>query len=290
MKKKIPKKKLLKIVIMIMILFLTEMFCMKNNKNAFAMNQFNLSIMQTQVDVETTSEVQEDNSSDEIIKKDKITENSSKEETAEVSQSKATVIEHMITDKNGKEIENSKIEEAEKGKEFYTIQTDTEKIFYLIVDKDGTQEDVYFLTQISEDDLMDVASEGNGTYQTNSNTVDFAIPNHNTLLPNESNPLTENTIQESQDITQKLENENTEQIETNESNVGQEENPMAAYIFYGVIAILTVGIGYYLKVYRKKKENFVDDEEDEEVEEWETEKETDNEEDDFLNQTETEEE
>ena len=275
---------------MIMILFLTEMFCMKNNKNAFAMNQFNLSIMQTQVDVETTSEVQEDNSSDEIIKKDKITENSSKEETAEVSQSKATVIEHMITDKNGKEIENSKIEEAEKGKEFYTIQTDTEKIFYLIVDKDGTQEDVYFLTQISEDDLMDVASEGNGTYQTNSNTVDFAIPNHNTLLPNESNPLTENTIQESQDITQKLENENTEQIETNESNVGQEENPMAAYIFYGVIAILTVGIGYYLKVYRKKKENFVDDEEDEEVEEWETEKETDNEEDDFLNQTETEEE
>ena len=238
------------------------------------MSTFDFPIMQNQVDVSTTSETEE------VLE----------DETSPSSETTATVIEHMITDTKGQEIKSSGTEETEKGKEFYTIQTDTEKIFYLVIDKNGTQETVYFLTQISEDDLMDVASEGNGTYQSNSNTVDSAVPNHNTLLPNESNSLTENT-KEAQDITQELENENAEQIETDESNVGQEENPIAAYIFYGVIVILAVLIGYYLKVYRKKKENFVDDEEDEEeVEEWETEKETDNEEDDFLNQTETEEE
>lgn len=235
------------------------------------MNTFDFSIMQNQVDVSTTEEVL----TDETIKTSETIEETSP------SQTTATVIEHMITDKEGQEIESSGTEEAEKGKEFYTIQTDTEKIFYLIIDKDGTQETVYFLTQISEDDLMDVAAEGSGAYQSNSNTVDSAIPNH----------ATENTIQEPQDITQEPENENTEQIETDETNTAQEENPMAAYIFYGVIAVLVVLIGYYLKVYRKKKENFVDDEEDEEeIEEWETEKETDDEEeDDFLNQTETEE-
>ncbi len=289
MEKKILKKKLLRlfrIPIMIMLLLFCGIFCMSNDKNVFAMNTFDFNIVQNQVDVSTTSETEEI-LADETIKEAETIETSPPSETT------ATVIEHMITDKEGQEIEHSGVEETEKGKEFYTIQTkDTEKIFYLIIDKDGTQETVYFLTQISEDDLMDVAAEGSGAYQSNSNTIDSAIPNNNSLLPNESNQTTENSIQEPQDITQELENENTEQIETDENNTAQEENPMAAYIFYGVIVVLAVLIGYYLKVYRKKKENFVDDEEDEEeIEEWETEKETDNEaEDDFLNQTETEEE
>ncbi len=215
------------------------------------------------------------------------------EPTNESSETTANVIEHMITDSEGRQInENSGTEtDAEKGKEFYTIQTDTEKIFYLIIDKDGTQETVYFLTQVSDDDLIDVAAESSGTsggYQENSDVSESAIPSNNTI----------SQVDSSEEVTQPLEQEegaDTEQAENEENISSQEVNPMAAYIFYGVLAFLAVGVAYYLKVYRKKKENFVDDDEDEEEleEEWESEDEepeNSETEDDFFNSNQEEEE
>lgn len=41
-----------------------------------------------------------------------------------------------------------------QGKEFYTIQTASDKVFYLIIDRDEDEEMVYFLTEISENDLL----------------------------------------------------------------------------------------------------------------------------------------
>ena len=40
------------------------------------------------------------------------------------------------------------------GKEFYTIKTKSDKVFYLIVDKDKTDENVYLLTEVGENDLL----------------------------------------------------------------------------------------------------------------------------------------
>lgn len=45
-------------------------------------------------------------------------------------------------------------EKSETGKEFYTIQTASEKVFYLIIDRDGEEEMVYFLTEVTENDLL----------------------------------------------------------------------------------------------------------------------------------------
>ena len=42
----------------------------------------------------------------------------------------------------------------EGGKEFYTITTDSEKVFYLIIDKDQSQQNVYLLTEVNENDLL----------------------------------------------------------------------------------------------------------------------------------------
>ena len=66
---------------------------------------------------------------------------------------------------------------TEANKEFYTIQTDSEKVFYLIIDKTGEQEKVYFLTEISERDLLNVTSDNSETLPMNSAVVESALPN-----------------------------------------------------------------------------------------------------------------
>ncbi len=43
---------------------------------------------------------------------------------------------------------------TEGTKEFYTISTKSGKIFYLIIDNSKSQDNVYFLTEVSEKDLM----------------------------------------------------------------------------------------------------------------------------------------
>ena len=61
-------------------------------------------------------------------------------------------------------------------KEFYTIQTDSEKVFYLIIDKSGENEQVYFLTEISERDLLNVTSDTKQTLPQNNAVIESAIP------------------------------------------------------------------------------------------------------------------
>lgn len=43
------------------------------------------------------------------------------------------------------------------GKEFYTIQTPDENVFYLVIDRQRTGENVYFLNAVTETDLLSLA-------------------------------------------------------------------------------------------------------------------------------------
>ena len=45
----------------------------------------------------------------------------------------------------------------EDGKEFYTIQTPDEHVFFLVIDKQRTSENVYFLDAVTEKDLLSLA-------------------------------------------------------------------------------------------------------------------------------------
>lgn len=114
-----------------------------------------------------------------------------------------TVTEHTKTDSNGnttsqssspaeqkkqamkeadaaEKAESGKTESTEKsgqGKEFYTIQTATDKVFYLVIDRDGEEEKVYFLTEITENDLLNATSDNSETLPKNSAALESAIPN-----------------------------------------------------------------------------------------------------------------
>lgn len=178
-----------------------------------------------------------------------------------------------------KKEESGEKEKSETGKEFYTIQTASEKVFYLIIDRDGEEEMVYFLTEVTENDLLNVTADNSETLPKNSTALESAIPVTEGALPNnngeqETEELTEEPTEDGE--------ENTEEPEPEPEKT--EENPMATYIILGIVAVAAIGGGYYFKVVRKKKEEFLDedDEEEDEEEEYDDEEEEKDSEDDFF--------
>lgn len=146
-----------------------------------------------------------------------------------------------------------------KGKEFYTIETESGKVFYLVIDRDGGEEMVYFLTEISENDLLNVTSDRKETLPQNSAVAESALPQTEDALP-----VTDADAGGEESRTEEPEGETEEMPEPAEDT---EENPAAVYIILGVAAIAVIGIAYYFKVLRKKDEDFLDEEDEEEDEE-----------------------
>ena len=187
-----------------------------------------------------------------------------------------------------KKEESGEKEKSETGKEFYTIQTASEKVFYLIIDRDGEEEMVYFLTEVTENDLLSVTADNSETLPKNSAALESAIPVTEGALPN-NNGEQEKEEETAEELTEDGEEETTEEPEPEPEKTG--ENPMATYIILGIVAVAAIGGGYYFKVVRKKKEEFLDeDDEEDEEEEYEDDKENEDSGDDFFEDKEGEEE
>ena len=220
-------------------------------------------------------------------------------EATNPSSATAQVTEHTKTDSEGNQIissnagsgsdkktSNSDIEvDEEKGKEFYTIQTANEKVFYLIIDRDGDEEMVYFLTEISENDLLNTTTENSEILPKNSAALESAIPVSGGALDN--NNVEGDKTEGAKDTAQvDGTEENPEGTEVSEKEM-TEENSMTTYIILGILAVVIIGV-YYFKVIRKKEDFLDEDEDDEEYEEEEEENE--DAEEDFFDQTEDSEE
>ena len=220
-----------------------------------------------------------------------------------------TVTEHTKTDSDGNTVSENSLAEQKKqamaeadaaeaaesgeqekeqsgqGKEFYTIQTASDKVFYLIIDRDGEEEMVYFLTEITENDLLNTTSDNSETLPKNSAALESAIPTEESALPNNNGEALEDTEQaEDTEETEDTEDaESTEETEPEEK--AEEPNPVISYILMGALAIAFIGGAYYFKVVRKKKEDFIEDEDEDEEDEEEYEDEEDEEDgsgDDFF--------
>ena len=231
-------------------------------------------------------------------------------EATKLGNATATVTEHTKTDGDGNTVSKTPEEQkkkefatadaaekaesgkkekgqSEQGKEFYTIQTASDKVFYLIIDRDGEEEMVYFLTEITENDLLNATSGNSETLPKNSAALESAIPTGEGALPNNNGEKLED-IQQTEENTE--ETENTEDEESTEENEPEEKaaepEPIISYILMGALAIAFIGGAYYFKVVRKKKEDFIEDEDedDEDHEEYENEEEEqeDNSGDDFF--------
>lgn len=214
-----------------------------------------------------------------------------------------TVTEHTQTDSNGNTV--SQISQGEQksegdsedgglGKEFYTIETATGKVFYLIIDRDGEEEMVYFLTEITENDLLNTTTDNSETLPKNSAALESAIPTSESALPNNNTNIQQPTIDEeneSSETEEPEETEETEETEEPEEAEGKEEpSPLISYILIGGLAVTFIGGAYYFKVVRKKKDDFIEDEDEEEDEEEYEDEEDDEDkpEDDFFEDQEDE--
>ena len=177
-------------------------------------------------------------------------------------------------------------ERAETGKEFYTIQTESEKVFYLIIDRDGEEERVYFLTEIDENDLMNTVSTTSETLPKNSAALESAIPSNDAALNNnnvESEVTVSDAVVSDNDTDEPGEEEPTE--EEPEVEEPKPQSSMPTYIIIGIIGAIAIGAWYYLKMVKGKKEDFLDedDEEDDEEEYYESDDEEESNGDDFFN-------
>lgn len=181
----------------------------------------------------------------------------------------AAVTEHVRTDGEG----NAVLQDGgtDQGKEFYTIRTASEKVFYLIIDRDGEEETVYFLTEITENDLLNTTSDNSETLPKNSAALESAIPVTESALPNNNTETADDKIDpETEADTDEAAEEALEQEEETKEPV-QKPNPIVSYTILGVMAAAAVIGGYYFKAARRKKEDFLEDDEDGEEEEYEEE-------------------
>lgn len=179
----------------------------------------------------------------------------------------ATVIEHESTgtdvveeivledsDTEAGRVQNTElIPVDEGGKEFYTIQTKKDKVFYLIIDKDKTEENVYLLTEVGENDLLNFTDSDTVTLPQNNAVIESALP----TIPVE--PVEEETELSESEITEAEPEEMEEQ--------GNSGTMM-------VMVIVLVGVGAVYYFLKKRKTSFDMDYDDDEEEDTYYEEET----------------
>ncbi len=163
-------------------------------------------------------------------------------------------------------------EQLEQGKEFYTIQTASDKVFYLIIDRDGEEEMVYFLTEVTENDLLNTTSDNSETLPKNSAALESAIPSDESALPNNNADQEKEQEENSVEEKEEPEEEIPEKAEP-EEDAENEPSSMFSYLIMGIFAAAFIGGAYYFKVVRKKKEDFIEDEDEDEEDEEEYENE-----------------
>lgn len=180
-----------------------------------------------------------------------------------IPESTAKVTEHMKTDEEGNQRTGNFLQEdSEKGKEFYKIQTADETIFYLIVDRSGNNEMVYFLTDIKEKDLFHVITE---QQEERTSELEAALPQEKEKEKEEEN-----------------EREKQAELELDAQEESKEKSGMGIFLFFSVAVVFVGGTIYFLKVYRRKGEDFEEEEDEEEELEEKTFEEEEREEEDFL--------
>lgn len=120
-------------------------------------------------------------------------------------------------------------------RQFITFKTKSGKTFHLIINHDEEGQNVMLLTEVSEDDLLNMVEKKE--------------------KPKEEVKKIEEPVP--------VEEIKKEEPKKEESKGG------GSYIFLGIIVLAVVGAGYYFKIYKKKQED--DAEEDEEYDEFEDE-------------------
>jgi len=145
-------------------------------------------------------------------------------------------------------------------KEFYTVMAASGKVFYLIIDRTTQEEKVYFLTEITENDLLNVTTDNKEELPMNSAAVDSGIPIEEEALDSNSPEYSETVEVETPPEIEETEEEPIKEPEP-------KKTPVAFYIILGILAFGVIGAAYYFKfVFRKDERDYAEEDEDEDDE------------------------
>ena len=145
----------------------------------------------------------------------------------------------------------------ENGKEFFTIMTPDENIFYLIIDRQRDSENVYFLNAVTESDLMALAEKDKESTDTKTES---AIPEPEPVCtcdekcaPGEVDTDCPVCILDLKQCTGKEKPAEEAETEPGEETTKQSKHGANAWIL--ILFAAAAGLaGYYIKIYKPKKD------------------------------------
>lgn len=159
----------------------------------------------------------------------------------------------LTPDGQGTVVDNATEEE---GKEFFTITTANDNVFYLIVDKQRDSENVYFLNAVTEEDLLALAepSEDGG---------ESAVPDPESVCTCTVKCEAGAVDTDCPVCVLSLEDcagEAPEPTEETSAEPEPESGGAGLYVVIALVALAAGGAGWYFKIYKPKHE--LDDAED----------------------------
>ena len=163
--------------------------------------------------------------------------------TAEGS-AKAELIENVNNANQDYPIHHGESAGDESGKyfadarQFITFKTKSGKTFHLIINYDEEGQNVMLLTEVSEDDLLNMV---------------------------EAKEKPKEEVKKIEDVPPPTEATKEEPVKE-EPKKKEESKGGGLYIFLGLLVMAVVGAGYYFKIYKKKQEESEDDEDYDELE------------------------
>ena len=130
-----------------------------------------------------------------------------------------------------------------------------------MIDRDGEDEKVYFLTEVSEKDLLNTTTDNSETLPKNSAALESAIPTKDSALSNNNADTTGEKTQGAESVEDSTE-DSTEDTSEPKEDTAKADGSGFTYILMGIAAVAVIGVVYVVKS-KKKKENFIDEDEDE---------------------------
>lgn len=185
------------------------------------------------------------------------------ETDAAIPETEATEANPFTPDGNASILDEA---DSDQNKYFYTIQTANDNTFYMIIDKDRATGNVYLLSMIDENDLMEFVTEE----ETTEESDEGAVPD---VFKDTTEPETTEEEKETESLEEETEPEITEPaVKTSNGTV--------TLIALSVLAAIFL-IGYYI-VKIRNKDNYEDDEDETSVGMEETEEEDDASETEYI--------
>ncbi len=129
-------------------------------------------------------------------------------------------------------------------RQFITFKTGSGKTFYLIINHDEDGQNVMLLTEVSEDDLLNMVETKEKPKEEVKKIIEPVMDKSN-----------------AEELATKEEGKVDKAKDTEKKTEDKSKSDSGVYLFLGLIIVAALGAGYYFKIYKKKlKENEEDEE------------------------------